>query len=108
MKYINSKLKLDYTYIEKLINNYLQARCYYENRRKTGQDWEDRGFNKQFQDNIDRGVFRHLTAEVLKAYNEPILYEHGRGMPHHAMPRPLENLHKQQHEAADAFRNQSQ
>jgi hypothetical protein len=49
------------------MDNYLQARCYDENRRKTGQDWQDRGFNKQFQDNIDSGVFRCLTAEELKA-----------------------------------------
>jgi hypothetical protein len=29
----------------------------------TGEDWEMEEFNWQFQDNVDRGLFKRLTVE---------------------------------------------
>jgi hypothetical protein len=46
------------------------------NERKMNQNWENGGvqFQEQFQDNIDKGVFKHLSGEELKAYEGPVNY----------------------------------
>jgi hypothetical protein len=81
-----SKLKLDErrkkwveastfnAFLGKLINNYSQARgCMMkmEARLMTGRLGE---FNWQFHDNVDRGVFKQLTAEEARAYTGPVNY----------------------------------
>jgi hypothetical protein len=84
---ILSKLKLDvdrkkwvagYPFnmmIERLIDNYNQAREYMgkmEARlfrtRRLGE------FDRQFQDNVDRGVFRALSLEGTEKYKGPVNY----------------------------------
>jgi hypothetical protein len=56
-------------FVEKLINNYAQAKNCMKRMEgrlvKTGRMEE---FNKQFQDNIDREVFRRTSEEELKTH----------------------------------------
>jgi hypothetical protein len=84
---ILSKLKLDearkrwvaaYPFnalVGRLIDNYPQAREYMSKMearlQKTGK-WSK--FNQQFQDNMDRGVFKQLSREEAKAYGGPMNY----------------------------------
>jgi hypothetical protein len=39
----------------------LSQRLHDKNGRKADENWENREFYKRFQDNINRGVFRHHT-----------------------------------------------
>jgi hypothetical protein len=62
------------------------------------------------QDNIDRGVFKRLTAEEICTYKGPVNYISIGGaiqvspLPYH----PTEDLHEQQHEATVAIRGEPQ
>jgi hypothetical protein len=53
---------------------------YGENGSKTDESWETRvgEFNWQFQDNVDRGVFKRLTAEPVRPLG-PTESLHGEG-----------------------------
>jgi hypothetical protein len=84
---ILSKLRLDLdrkkwqagypfnTMIERLIDNYNQARGYMSKMEarllKTGRLDE---FNRQFQDNVDRGVFKAIPREEADQYKGPVNY----------------------------------
>jgi hypothetical protein len=84
---ILSKLRLDVdrkkwvagypfnTMVEHLIDNYNQTRGYMSKMEarllRTGRLDE---FNRQFQDNVDRGVFKALTREEMERYKGPVNY----------------------------------
>ncbi len=61
------------TCVEKLIDNDVQARgCMTRMEGRLSKTGRTEEFNRQFQDNIDRGVFKCLLGEELKAYKGPI------------------------------------
>ncbi len=63
------------TCVGKLIDNYSQARGYtmkIEMRLERTDRMEE--FNKQFQDNVDRVIFRSLTVEEVQTYKGPVNY----------------------------------
>ncbi len=84
---ILSKLRLDVgrkkwvagypfnTMVERLIDNYNQAKGYMSKMEarllKTGRLDE---FNRQFQDNVDRGVFKAVPREEVDRYKGPVNY----------------------------------
>jgi hypothetical protein len=61
--------------VERLMDNYAQARGYMGRMEarlvKTGRLSE---FNQQFQDNVDRGVFKTLTRKEADNYKGPVNY----------------------------------
>jgi uncharacterized protein YbcI len=69
------------TYTEKLIDNYLQARGYLMRmERRLDRTGRTEEFKKQFRDNIDRGVFRHLPQWISEHIGAPQLHQHGTGI----------------------------
>ncbi len=113
---ILSKLRLDVerkqwiagypfnTLVEKLIDNYGQARgCMSRMEARLLKKGRLEEFNRQFQDNVNRGVFKPIPREEADRYKGAINYIHqhvggvqDRPLCHH----PAEDLHEQQHEAA--------
>ncbi len=107
-KVILSKLRLDVgrkkwvagypfnTMIERLIDNYNQARGYKSKMEarllKTGRLDE---FNRQFQDNVDRGVFKAVSQEEAERY---------KGLVNYISIIEAFKTGPQQHEAAQAVR----
>jgi hypothetical protein len=63
------------TMVERLIDNYNQARGYMSKMEarllKPGRLDE---FNRQFQDNVDRGVFKAIPREEAGKYKGPVNY----------------------------------
>ncbi len=63
------------TMVERLIDNYNQARGYMSNMEawllKSGRLDE---FNQQFQDNVDKGVFKAVPREKADQYKCPVNY----------------------------------
>jgi hypothetical protein len=63
------------TMVERLIDNYNQARGYMKKMEarllKTGRLDE---FNQQFQDNVDRGVFKAVSREEADQYKGSVNY----------------------------------
>jgi hypothetical protein len=61
--------------VEQLIDNYSQVRGYMGKMEarfvRTGRLGK---FNRQFQDNVDRGVFRALSGEETERYKGPVNY----------------------------------
>jgi hypothetical protein len=121
---ILSKLRLDVdrkrwvagypfnTMVERLIDIYNQARGFMSKMEtwllKKGRLDE---FNWQFQDNVDRGVFKPVPREKADQYKGLVNYismvEAFKTGPH-ATTHPPEDLHEQQHEAAQAVRGESE
>jgi hypothetical protein len=59
--------------VERLIDNYTQARgCMGRMEARLVRTGRPNGFNRQFQDNVDRGVFRALTREEAGKYKSPV------------------------------------
>ncbi len=82
---ILSKLKLDEerkrwvagylfnTMIERLVNNYNQARgCMGKMEARLAKTGRLQEFNRQFQDNVDRGVLKALFKEEARKYKGPV------------------------------------
>jgi hypothetical protein len=60
---------------ERLIDNYTQARGYMGRMEASVVQTERLGeFNQQFQDNVDRGVFKALTHKEADDYKGPVNY----------------------------------
>ncbi len=63
------------TFVGKLIDNYFQARgCMRKMEARLLKTGRLEEFNRQFQDNINGGVFKRLTAEEARAYSGPVNY----------------------------------
>jgi hypothetical protein len=59
--------------VERLIENYTQARgCMGRMEARLVRTGRPNGFNQQFQDNVDWGVFRALTREEAGKYKSPV------------------------------------
>jgi hypothetical protein len=55
------------TLVRRLIGNYLQAKI----ETKLQKTRRLNEFNQQFQDNVDRGVFKQLSREEARAWGVP-------------------------------------
>jgi hypothetical protein len=61
--------------VEKLIDNYNQARgCMSRMETRLVKKGRIAEFNRQFQDNVDRGVFRPISREVAAQYKGAVNY----------------------------------
>ncbi len=96
--------------VERLIDNHAQARrCTGKIEAKLVRTGRLEEFNQQFQDNVDRGVFRALTREETGRYRGPMKYTYqqvGSIQDRSSRYHPIEDLYEQKHEAAGAFRGQ--
>ncbi len=94
--------------MEKLIDNYNQARgCMSRMETRLVRKGRIAEFNRQFQDNVDRGVFKPISREQADQYKGAVNYvhQHGGGIQNGALRyHSSQDLHEQQHEAATAIR----
>ncbi len=61
--------------VERLIDNYVQARgCLSRMKARQLKMGRLAEFNRQFQDNVDRGVFKALTPGIASKYKGTVNY----------------------------------